>query len=547
MFDTPRTWLRLAAIIRILAIHDIEPIAERFFPYRVLTWLAGINPATYRFRRNNSSGARIRLAMERLGPTFIKFGQAISTRVDAIPDDMGLEMKKLQDDVPPFPFAQVRAIVEGCLDGPLEQFFSRFDEKPVASGSIAQVHHAFTRQGREVAVKVKRPGINAVVKADIQTLYYLADLIEEHIPDWRRFHVHRVVNEFAATIRNEMNFHLEASRAQEFRINFLKDPELHIPEVYWPLTSQDILTLEWIKGIPIDELSRFPGDPLDVIHISNSIVSVFFKQVFRDGYFHADQHPGNLLVRDDGTLVAIDFGIIGRVDLQTRIWLADMLHGFLERDYKKVARVHLDAGYIPFNTNLADFEEACRQIGEPIFGQPLKEISLARLLSQLFKTTERFAMEVQPQLLLLQKTMLTLEGVGREINPNLNVWLLAEPLIRAWMKENLGPKGKLRSLHKDAGEMATTVGLLPKVVHTAIERMARDQFRPRLHPESLAPLEDRLKTGLRTQTYALTGGACLITAAILESAGKSLWLTLPLVLMALYNFLRTPHRSRRLL
>ncbi|MBF0136463.1 MAG: 2-polyprenylphenol 6-hydroxylase [Magnetococcus sp. DMHC-1] len=544
MFDTPRTLFRLAAIVRILAIHDIEPISERFLPYRLLTWLAGLNPATHRFRKDHSGSVRIRLAMERLGPTFIKFGQAISTRMDAIPEEMGQEMKKLQDDIPPFPFAQVRQIVERCLEGPLEQFFSRFDEKPVASGSIAQVHHAFTRQGREVAVKVKRPGIDAVVKADIQTLYYLADLIEEYIPDWRRFHVHRVVNEFAATIRNEMNFHLEASRAQEFRINFLKDPELHIPEVYWAFTSQDILTLEWVSGIPIDELSHFPGDPLDVIHISNSIVNVFFKQVFRDGYFHADQHPGNLLVRMDGTLVAIDFGIIGRVDMQTRIWLADMLHGFLERDYKKVARVHLDAGYIPYNTNLADFEEACRQIGEPIFGQPLKDISLARLLAQLFKTTERFAMEVQPQLLLLQKTMLTLEGVGREINPNLNVWLLAEPLIRAWMKEHLGPKGKLRTLAKDAGEVATTLGLLPQVAHTAIERLARDQFRPRLHPDTLHLLEERIKTGFRAQAHALTGGAFLIAAAILAAADKSMWLIMPLLFMAFFNFLRTPRKSR---
>ncbi|MBF0623704.1 MAG: 2-polyprenylphenol 6-hydroxylase [Magnetococcales bacterium] len=545
MLGTFRTLRRLASIVGILIRYDIEPVSERFFPYRLLTWLAGLRPAVRRLRHNHSPAARLRLALEALGPTFVKFGQALSTRVDALPEDVGREMKKLQDAVAPFPFEEVRRIVERGLGRTLEQAFSSFDPKPVASASIAQVHHALTREGREVAVKVKRPDIDAVVLSDIRTLTFLADLIEEYLPDWRRFKAHKVVEEFAGTIRNEMNFQLEGSRAQEFRANFRNDPELHVPEVIWPLSSQNVLTLEWVTGIPIDELARHPELLPAATSVSRNMVAVFFKQVFRDGYFHADQHPGNLLVRKDGTLVTIDFGIIGRVNMQTRLWLADMLRGFLDRDYERVAQVHLDAGYIPPHTDLAEFQEACRQIGEPIFGQPLKEISIAKLLSQLFKTTERFDMEVQPQLLLLQKTILTLEGVGREINPNLNVWMLAEPLIREWMVEHLGPKGKLRAAGRGVGDVAHATGLVPDLLRRGVVRLTRDDFRPRLHPESLVPLERRLQAGFRSQAAAFTGGSLMISAAILASSGFSLWLVGPLVGLAGLQFFKGAREERR--
>ncbi|MBF0123883.1 MAG: 2-polyprenylphenol 6-hydroxylase [Magnetococcales bacterium] len=524
-------------MVRILAHHAIEPFTESFFVYRLLCWLAALNPVVRRHQRRTPRAVRMRMAIEELGPTFIKFGQALSTRVDALPDDIGQEIKKLQDAVPPFPFAQVKSIVEKSMQGPLSQFFSRFDDEPVASASIAQVYHAVTHDGRDVAVKVRRPDIETVVRDDIRILYFIATLVEDNAPEWSRFRVRQVVDEFANTIRDEMNFQVEAARADKFRLNFINDPELKVPEVIWSLSSTSVLTLEWVDGIPVDELAAWygRGGP-DPDMVSKNIGKIFFKQVFRDGCFHADQHPGNLLVQPDGTLVMIDFGIIGRVDMQTRLWLAHLLHGFLMRDYRKVAQTHLDAGYIPAHTNLEEFEEACRQVGEPIFGQPLKDISVGNLLAQLFKVTERFDMEVQPQLLLLQKTLITLEGVGREINPELNIWVLAEPLIRDWMSEHLGVMGQLRATHQGAVDLLHTLGIMPEMVRTGLERMVRDQMRLRLHPDSLTTLERHMRAGFRSQNATMTGGFLLLTAAVLLANNLSVLWYGPLLLLSYVNF-----------
>ncbi|MBF0157329.1 MAG: 2-polyprenylphenol 6-hydroxylase [Magnetococcales bacterium] len=542
MLTAFRTLVRLAGIVGTLIRYDLEPISERFFLFRALAFLAGLHPGIWMMRRRYSGPARVRKALEELGPTFIKFGQALSTRMDALPDDVGQELKKLQDEIPPFPFAVVEATIERELGGPVLRFFREFNPTPVASASIAQVHRAVTREGREVAVKVMRPGIEVTIGKDIRLLYSLADGIERFVPEWKRFRVRQVVDEFARTIRNEMNFPVEGARAQRFRSNFQNDPELHIPAVVWPLTSQRVLTMEWVTGVPIDDLSRL-GPQVDVTRVSRNIITVFFKQVFRDGYFHADQHPGNIMVQPDGTITILDFGIIGRVDMQTRIWLARLLEGFIKRDYQLVAQVHLDAGYVPLDTNLEEFEEACRLIGEPIFGQPLKEISIARLLGQLFKVTERFDMAVQPQLLLLQKTMITLEGVGREINPNLNMWFLAEPLIREWMIDNLGPKGKLRQARKNLRELADFTGAFPELLQTGLKRLAQDQIHLRIHPESLEPLAREIRVGFGQQTTAISGGVFFLGASLLAATGFSAWFYGPLMVIGGWGLLRGMRRS----
>ncbi|MBF0309907.1 MAG: 2-polyprenylphenol 6-hydroxylase [Magnetococcales bacterium] len=539
MLTTLRTLLRLWFILRIVVRYDALPLlSEKALPYRILVWLAGLRPSTRALRRRYTSSERMRKALEALGPTFIKFGQALSTRVESLPEEVAREMKKLQDEVPPFPFEKVRETIEESLKGRLEDFFPQFDSVPVASASIAQVHHAFTKEGREVAVKVKRPQIDAVVESDIRMLSQLAGLVEMYVPEWRRFRVQKVVDEFAATIRSEMNFQVEAARAQQFRDNFRLDKELRIPEVIWSLSGQRVMTLEWIDGFPIDELRDHPEFASRVDRISRNIVTAFFKQVFRDGYFHADQHPGNIFVTPDGTIVILDFGITGQVSMQTRIWLAVMLQGFLMRDYRKVARVHLDAGYIPMDTDMGEFEEACRQIGEPVFGQPLKEISIGKLLAQLFKVTEQFNMPVQPQLLLLQKTMVTLEGVGREINPELNVWLLAEPLIREWMMDHLGPKGRLLNARETISNSLHATTQLPELLYTGIERLARDRVRMRLHPESLQTLEERMNVGFRQQVAAIFGGALLMSAAMLIASGSSAWWYVPALGLSAGQFLK---------
>ncbi|MBF0127446.1 MAG: 2-polyprenylphenol 6-hydroxylase [Magnetococcales bacterium] len=533
-----RTILRLSGILRVLARYNAEPLSSRFFPLRVLTWFFGLSPGVRRLRRGVPVEVRLRKILEELGPTFIKFGQALSTRMDAIPEEIGLELKKLQDDVPPFPFETVRAMVEEDLDGRLETLFPRFDPIPVASASMAQVHRAVTSEGRDVAVKVMRPNVVQVVEQDIGMLTALANLIESYVPEWQRFQARRVVEEFAVTIRNEMNFLVEGSRAQKFRDNFKNDPEMQAPEVIWNRTSRRVLTLEWSDGIPIDELSLHPDLGLDAIKISTNIITSFFKQVFRDGFFHADQHPGNIFVRPDGTLTILDFGIIGRVSMRDRVLLAELMRGFLERNYRKVAEVHLTAGFVPRHTNLDEFEDACRQIGEPIFGQPLKEISIARLLAQLFKVTEQFEMPVQPQLLLLQKTMFTLEGVGREINPDLNMWLLAEPLIRDWMMEHLGPVGMIRDAQQRVKQIADSAEMLPELLYNGIERLATDRVQVRIHGASLTRLERRLALGFHRQSTTLTGGTLFIGGAVMVSAGLSAWWYAPPLCLAAIYYLR---------
>ncbi|MBF0182614.1 MAG: 2-polyprenylphenol 6-hydroxylase [Magnetococcales bacterium] len=533
-----RTVLRLSGILRVMARYDAEPLTRRFFPLRLLTWLFGLRPSLRRMRRENSPEVRLRKILEELGPTFIKFGQALSTRMDALPEEIGIELKKLQDEVPPFPFETVRRMVEEDLDDRLEALFSAFDPVPVASASMAQVHRAVTNDGRVVAVKVMRPSVETLVEQDIGMLTAMANLIEAYVPEWQRFQARRVVEEFAVTIRNEMNFLVEGSRAQKFRDNFRNDPEMRAPEVIWNRTTRRVLTLEWIDGIPIDELSQHPNLSLDAARISANIITSFFKQVFRDGFFHADQHPGNIFVHADGTLTILDFGIIGRVSLRDRILLAELIRGFLERNYRKVAEVHLTAGFVPRHTNLDEFEDACRQIGEPIFGQPLKEISIARLLAQLFKVTEQFEMPVQPQLLLLQKTMFTLEGVGREINPELNMWLLAEPLIRDWMMENLGPIGKAREVGKRIKHVNDAARMVPELLYNGLERLATDRVQIRIHPSSLTRIERRLGLGFHRASASFTGGSLFVGGAIMVSAGMSAWWYGPPLLLAAIYFLR---------
>ena len=541
-----RSIRRLTGILKILARYDVKPLADLSLPFRLLTGVMGLHPGIYRMRRKNPPEVRLRLAMEELGPTFIKFGQALSTRMEVLPEEFGQEMKKLQDDVPPFPFSQVEEIIQKELGGPVNRFYQKFDPIPIASASIAQVHCATTRAGQKVAVKVMRPDVVALVELDIRMLSTLASLVDAYIPDWKRLRVKSVVAEFASSIRDEINFQIEASRAQKFRENFKNDPEMSVPAVIWSLSTRRVLTSEWIEGIPIDELAQNPQHAhLDATAISSNMFTSFFKQVFRDGFFHADQHPGNIFVLKDGTITILDFGIIGRVSVQDRMRLAQILQGFLQQDYRTVAQVHIDAGYVPRHTNLDAFEEACHVIAEPIHGQALKEISIGKLLAQLFKITEQFDMAVQPHLLLLQKTMLVLEGVGREINPNLNMWKLVEPLIRDWMKEHLGPKGQFRARRDIAKKYFHSSTLMPEVIFGGMERLIQDDFQPRIHPSSLENLEHAISNGFRSQTFAIVGGSLFLGGAILAFGGFSAWWYFPPMGVAAVTFLRGMGRPIR--
>ncbi len=412
-------------------------------------------------------GERLALALSELGPAFIKLGQVLATRSDLLGEQVAEDLAKLQDQLPAFSAFEARTTIETELGEKIGDLYQHFDDEPVSAASISQVHFAVTTpdeawpEGRPVAVKVLRPGIEQAFAADIELLLWLAALIERTQPRLKRLKPVEVVQTFAATMRVEMDLRLEAASAAELRENFADDPTYRVPEIDWRRTAKRAMTQERLTGIPMDDRAAMLSAGLDIDDVLLKAATTFFNQAFRDGYFHGDQHPGNMTVGYDGAIQVVDFGIMGRLAKRTRFFLADMLLAFLQRDYARVAQVYIDAGYLPAGTSVDDFTLALRSIGEPIHGKPLHEISFARVLGQLFGVAESFEMEVQPELLLLQKNMLMAEGVSRRLNPTLNIWTLAQPLIEQWMRENRGPEARVLQA---AEEIVHIVGRLPVVM-----------------------------------------------------------------------------------
>ena len=456
-----RNFLRLLGIARTLARYDSLFPADWLPATGGLVFIARLLSG---FRtapkiRNLREGERLALAMQALGPSFIKFGQMLSTRADLVGEAIAADLSTLQDQLPPFTSAQARAAIEAEFETSIEALFVEFEDTPVAAASIAQVHIAKVRVQKEklenapetssdddvqkVAVKVLRPGIEQAIERDLELFRWIAETVERTQPRLRRLKPIAAVETFAASLLWEMDLRMEGAAASELRSNFLDSRMYVVPMVDWERTGRRILTTEWIDGIPIHDGDDLLAAGHDLEAIVRTASESFFLQVFRDGFFHADMHPGNAFVRADGALCVVDFGIMGRVDRSTRYFLADMLLGFITRDYTRVSDVHFEAGYIPPETDREVFQQAIRAIGEPIFDRPPNEISIARLLAQLFQVSERFDMEAQPQLLLLQKTMLIAEGVGRRLAPDLNMWQLALPLIEDWMREHRGPEARL--------------------------------------------------------------------------------------------------------
>jgi ubiquinone biosynthesis protein len=401
-------------------------------------------------------GERLALALSELGPAFIKLGQVLSTRSDLLGEQVAEDLAKLQDQLPAFSAFQARATIEEELGARIEELYAQFDDEPVSAASISQVHYAITApddeypEGRQVAVKVLRPGIEEAFSADIELLLWLAYLIERTQPRLKRLKPVEVVQTFAATVSVEMDLRLEAASAAELRLNFANDLSYRVPDIDWRRTAKRAMTQERLTGIPMDDRVGMLSAGLDVDDVLAKAAAAFFNQAFRDGYFHGDQHPGNMTVGYDGAIQVVDFGIMGRLSKRTRYFLADMLLAFLQRDYAKVAEVYVDAGYLPPAKSVEDFTLALRSIGEPIHGRPLQHISFARVLGQLFSVAENFQMEVQPELLLLQKNMLMAEGVSRRLNPALNIWTLAQPLIEQWMRDNRGPEARVTQVAEEA-------------------------------------------------------------------------------------------------
>ncbi|MFN3260350.1 MAG: 2-polyprenylphenol 6-hydroxylase [Pikeienuella sp.] len=417
-------------------------------------------------------------AINALGPAYIKFGQILSTRPDVIGPNLARDMRTLQDALPPFPMEEARRAIREALDREVEEAFSEFGP-PIAAASIAQVHPAIDREtGRKVAVKVLRPGIERQFRKDIAAFYMIARVLEWVAPQAKRLRPRAVVSHFEGVVTAEMDLRLEASAASEFAHNVKDDEGFLVPEIVWPLCDRRVMTASWVEGMPMGDPDGLRAAGHDLTALAERIIQVFLLQALRDGFWHADMHQGNLKVAPNGDVLALDFGIMGRIDRVTRRYYAEILLGFLRKDYRRVAEVHFEAGYVPADKDVELFAQALRSIGEPIFGQDASRISMARLLAHLFEVTERFGMVTQTQLILLQRSMVVVEGVARSLDPNANIWSAAGPVVERWMRENLGPQAALRDT---ATALRTLARIGPRLPELA-ERLVRLADAPEAPP-----------------------------------------------------------------
>jgi ubiquinone biosynthesis protein len=466
LIRTGATFERTGAMARALEALEAPPAIRT--AARILGW-----PFQWLGYQGDPAQPPILRALTALGPAYIKFGQILSTRPDIVGTDLAMELTILQDRLPEFPMAEARAAIEAELDRPLDEVFADF-EPPVAAASLAQVHRATLREtGQTVAVKVLRPGIERAFLRDVDAFYFAARLIEILAPFTRRLKPTAVVAHFESVVRGELDLRMEAAAAAEFRANTERDLDFRVPAVIWDASGRRVLTLEWASGTNLGDVPALIERGVDLHRLGARIIQAFLTHALRDGYFHADMHQGNLKLGPDGVLVALDFGIMGRIDGYTRRVYAEILYGFLRRDYVRVAEVHFEAGYVPADRDLDAFAQALRSVAEPIFGQDATRISMARLLAHLFEVTERFGMETRTELILLQRTMVVVEGVSRSLNPHINMWEVARPVVEAYIRDNLGPQAVARDLAETVRVLSRYGPLLPQMARRAlIERHA---------------------------------------------------------------------------
>jgi len=475
---------RFITIARILARHDA------LFALEYLKVAPGyVALARLLSKRNveGRPGQRLARALNEAGPSFIKLGQALSTRSDLLGEELAEDLSELQDRLPAFPGTEARRIIEEELGEPVDDLYREFQDDAVAAASIAQVHYAINIDGNPVAVKVLRPGIEQAFRKDLGLFRWVARLVERARPDLRRLKPVEMVETIADTVELEMDLRFEAAAGAELADNFHNDPDFIVPEIDWGLTSGRVLTTDWVSGCGLNDRDAIIAAGHDPLKILEKASAASFRQVFRDGFFHADVHPGNMFVTESGQIAAVDFGIMGRLDLKTRRFVGELLLAFLNRDYRRAAEIHFDAGWIPRTKSIDAFSQACRSIAEPILDKPQNEISIARLLGQLFQVTETFEMEAQPQLLLLQKTMLVAEGTSRDLCPEANMWFLARPLIETWMIENLGPQARVRDTLENLVDAAERLPGMMQSIEKGSQLMAEGQIK--LHPDTIRALK----------------------------------------------------------
>lgn len=499
-------FLRLLRIILIALRFGLDEVVLCQLRIRLLCSISRLLP--FRDGLKQPRAVRLRLALEALGPIFIKFGQMLSTRRDLLATDFADELALLQDRVPPFPSEQAVGILEAVYGRPVHEVFLDFDETPVASASVAQVHYAVLQNGSPAAVKILRPGIAPVIAHDVALMETAAWMLEAIWPDGKRLKLREVVSEFARHLEDELDLIREAANCSQLRRNFLNSPLLLVPEVYWDYCHTEVMVMERVIGTPISHVDRLREQGIDIHELARKGVEIFFTQVFRDGYFHADMHPGNIFVGSDGRYIAVDFGIMGSLSDEDKNYLAQNFLAFFRRDYRRVAQAHVDAGWAPRNTRVDDFEAAIRAVCEPIFDRPLKEIYFGRVLLRLFQASRQFNVEIQPQLVLLQKTLLNVEGLGRDLDPDLDLWKTAKPFLENWMAEQVGFRGLISQLQKEAPNWATIMPQFPRLMHYNLSQ------------ERAQSLEDKLAELVKQekqQSRLLALLAALLAALLLAS------------------------------
>jgi ubiquinone biosynthesis protein len=514
---------RLVGIQRVLVRHGLDDFVRATHLYRPLRFLFYLSPWTWFARSQGTTRAeKLRLALEELGPIFIKFGQALSTRRDLLPRDIADELAKLQDRVPPFDSAAAKAEVERALGKSTGELFGSFEETPLAAASIAQVHAATLKDGREVVVKVLRPGMRQLIERDLQVLYALAGLAERYWPESKRLRPLEVVEEYEKTILDELDLMREAANASQLKRNFGASPLLHVPDVYWDLCRRGVMVMERIRGIPISDVEQLRERGTDIQKLAENGVTLFFTQVFRHNFFHADMHPGNIFVDvtdpANPKYMAVDFGIVSALEPRDQYYLAANFLAFFDRDWRRIAELHLESGWIPPNTRLSELTGAVRTVCEPIFNKPLGEISFGIVLLRLFELARRFGMRVQPQLILLQKTLLNVEGLGRDLYPELDLFKTARPILRQWMNERIGPEAFTQGLKEHWPDLAESLKMLPVVLQRSVRRAYEDEFSLRTESSSVDLLRSQLRSGERRRNSMLAGAAFFL--------GGVMWLSL---------------------
>jgi len=517
-----KTLFRMIAIQRVLVKYGLDDIITETHLLRPLRFLFYLAPR----RRDKSAaiGERIRLALEELGPIFVKFGQAISTRRDLLPPDIADELAKLQDAVPPFPAEQAVEIIEAAYDESVDTVFERFDKEPLAAASIAQVHTAKLNAGQEVIVKVLRPGVQEQIESDLAVLRVLAGLADRYWEHGKRLRPLEIVDEYEHTILDELDLMREAANTAQLKRNFQGSDMLYVPDVYWDYCRPEVLVQERIYGTPISDMEALREAGTDIQVLAENGVEIFFTQVFRHNFFHADMHPGNIFVITSDPArpkyAAVDFGIVGTLSPEDQRYLAENFLAFFDRDYHRIAKLHLDSGWVPADTRVDQLETAIRTVCEPIFNKPLSEISFARVLMRLFRVAQRFDVEIQPQMILLHKTLFNIEGLGRQLYPQLDLWKTAHPVLKRWMDEQIGGRALLKDLRENLPQFRDAMRELPAIIQNLGEQAAEGRMNFRLQSPELRQIQKQLAAQQRQRYWLTTAATAVVSGTLILTLGS---------------------------